>query len=74
MCSHDAGPPCERFARDPQAPACKVNELRWCHTDLGANALRWPRWMAEGRRFGSMAAQYASVFTLHMVGIGCQEL
>ena len=58
--SNAIGPPCERFASSPQAPACKLNKLRWCQTDLGANALRWPRLLREGRRFGNMAAQCGS--------------
>lgn len=28
-----------------------------CHTDLGANVMRWPRLIAEKRRFGFLAAQ-----------------
>ncbi len=59
LASTHAGPACERFGREHHAPACKMNELRWCQTDLGANVLRWPRWMREGRRFGGMAAQCA---------------
>ena len=69
VASHAAGPPCERFGRDPQALACKANELRWCQTDLGANALRWRRWMREGRRFGGMAAKCATGPILPMDGI-----
>lgn len=51
-----AGVPCERFGQQEGAPTCKLNKLRWCHTDLGANAMRWPRLMAEDRRFGSLNA------------------
>ena len=51
------GAPCERFAREAGAPACKVNKLRWCQTDLGSYALRWPRLMREARRFGNMATE-----------------
>ncbi|KAK9822636.1 hypothetical protein WJX81_002024 [Elliptochloris bilobata] len=47
------GVPCERFARQPGAPACKSNTMQWCHTDLGANALSWPRLMREGLRLGA---------------------
>lgn len=51
-----AGMPCERFGQQEGAPTCKPNRLRWCHTDLGANVMRWPRLMAENRRFGFLAA------------------
>jgi hypothetical protein len=52
-----AGMPCDRFAQQEGAPTCKPNRLRWCHTDLGANVMRWPRLIAENRRFGFLAAQ-----------------
>jgi hypothetical protein len=47
-----AGTPCERFAAGPGLPPCKVNELRWCQTDLAANAYAWPRFIADDMRFG----------------------
>lgn len=47
-----AGMPCERFAAGPGLPPCKVNELRWCQTDLAANAYAWPRFIADDMRFG----------------------
>jgi hypothetical protein len=56
-CLHCSGMPCERFGQQEGAPTCKPNRLRWCHTDLGANAMRWPRLIAENRRFGFLAAQ-----------------
>lgn len=46
------GTPCERFAAGPGLPPCKVNELRWCQTDLAANAYAWPRFVADDMRFG----------------------
>lgn len=46
-----AGMPCERFAAGPGLPPCKVNELRWCQTDLAANAYAWPRFIADDMRF-----------------------
>lgn len=47
-----AAAPCERFAAGPGLPPCKVNELRWCQTDLAANAYSWPRFIADDMRFG----------------------
>lgn len=44
--------PCERFAAGPGLPPCKTNELRWCQTDLAANAYSWPRFIADDMRFG----------------------
>lgn len=46
------GPPCERFAAIEGYPLCKENEARLCHTDLSANAYRWPRMVEENRLFG----------------------
>lgn len=54
---HPAGMPCDRFGQQEGAPTCKPNRLKWCHTDLGANVMRWPRLVAEHRRFGFLAAQ-----------------
>ena len=31
-----------------------VCRMKWCHIDLGANVLRWPRLLAEDRRFGAL--------------------
>jgi len=44
--------PCERFASGPGYPPCKVNELRWCQTDLAANVFSWPRFIADDMRYG----------------------
>ena len=68
------GVPCERFAREAGAPACKVNKLRWCQTDLGSYALRWPRLMREARRFGNMATECdpeGLLSRLHMIHSLC---
>ena len=54
ICLPPQGRPCERISAERGAPDCKVNKLSWCHTDLGANAFRWPRIVAENRRFGSL--------------------
>lgn len=40
-------------ASEGDAP-CKVNRLKWCHTDLGATAYRWRRLVEEDRRFGGL--------------------
>lgn len=50
-------PSCERFAATPGAPACKPNRLRWCHTDLGANAINYQRFQKERRRFGTLGVR-----------------
>lgn len=47
-----AATPCERFAAGPGLPPCKVNEMKWCQTDLAANAYSWPRFMRDDMRFG----------------------
>ena len=52
LCVAVAAAPCERFAEGPGLPPCKVNELRWCQTDLAANVYSWPRFMADDMRFG----------------------
>ena len=39
------------------APKCKVNRMRWCHTDLGAVVYRWGRMMREDLRFGKLEGQ-----------------
>ncbi|PNH00307.1 hypothetical protein TSOC_013878 [Tetrabaena socialis] len=44
--------PCERFEDGEGAPPCKVNEMRFCQTDLAANAYRLERLLEEDRRFG----------------------
>jgi hypothetical protein len=37
-----------------KAPACKVNRMSFCHTDLGAVAYRWRRMVADDMRFGDL--------------------
>ena len=29
--------------------------MRWCHTDLGAVAYSWPRWIQEDLRFANLS-------------------
>ncbi len=45
--------PCERFEEAPGVPSCKENTMRFCQTDLAANAYRLERLLAENRRFGT---------------------
>ncbi|GFR42383.1 hypothetical protein Agub_g3254 [Astrephomene gubernaculifera] len=45
-------PPCERFEEGPGLPPCKENDMRFCQTDLAANAHRLSRLLAEERRWG----------------------
>jgi hypothetical protein len=35
---------------------CKVNRMRFCHTDLGAVAYKWKRLVSEDLRFGELDA------------------
>ena len=48
--------------------------MKWCHTDLGANALRWPRLVAEGRRFGTLGAKANGMSAEHFDGIMVMDL
>eukprot|EP00892_Ulva_mutabilis_P003474 jgi/Ulvmu1/1499/UM011_0229.1 len=50
------GLPCERFQEDG-APQCKVNRMRWCHTDLGAIAYRWSKLVMHDYRFAMMEGE-----------------
>jgi hypothetical protein len=40
------------------APQCKVNRMRWCHTDLGAVAYRWPLLMKQDLRFANLKGRF----------------
>ncbi|KAG2428579.1 hypothetical protein HYH02_014281 [Chlamydomonas schloesseri] len=44
--------PCERFEEGDGVPPCKENGMRFCQTDLAANAYKLERLLAEDRRFG----------------------
>lgn len=46
--------PCERFEEGPGLPPCKENDMRFCQTDLAANAYRLSRMLEEDRRFGTV--------------------
>ena len=48
--------------------------MHWCHTDLGANVLRWPRFVAEDHRFGSMKAKAGGMSAEHFDGIMMMSL
>ena len=40
------------------APVCKVNRMKWCHTDLGAVAYSWERLMTEDLRFAELKGKF----------------
>jgi hypothetical protein len=67
-------PSCERFAAIEGAPPCKTNRLRWCHTDLGANAISYQRFQKEGRRFGTLGVRFANrVASWYRQLVGCHS-
>lgn len=66
--------PCERFAAEPEKPPCKQNSLRWCHTDLGANVLSWPRLLHEGKRFSQLAPIACGLSAEHFDGVLAHHL
>jgi hypothetical protein len=43
--------PCERFAAGPGLPPCKENDVRFCNTDITANAFRYHRLTSEAVSF-----------------------
>lgn len=67
-------PSCERFAVQTQRPLCKRNRMRWCHTDLGANVLRYARFVSEGRSFGGPLAPESGLGAPHADGLLAQSL
>ena len=48
--------------------------MNWCHTDLGANVLRWPRLMQEDRRFGVLGPKANGMSAEHFDGIMVMDL
>lgn len=65
----------------PGQTACELNpilallgSLRWCHTDLGANALRWPRLVREDRRLSAPAGGSDDMADDHNDGLLAQAL
>ena len=65
----------------PGQTACELNpilallgSLRWCHTDLGANALRWPRLVREDRRLSAPAGGPDDMADDHNDGLLAQAL
>ncbi|KAK9813768.1 hypothetical protein WJX73_008320 [Symbiochloris irregularis] len=68
------GAPCLRFALQEGYPPCKVNKMQWCHTDLGANILRWPRLVAEDHRFGGMSDKSGGLTAEHFDGLMMMNL
>jgi hypothetical protein len=67
-------PPCDRFHAWPGAPACKPNKLSWCQTDLGANAISFPKFMQEARMFGSLHEEAGGLGADHFDGILAETL
>ena len=50
------------------------HSLRWCHTDLGANALHWPRLVREDRRLSTPAGGPDGMADDHNDGLLAQAL
>ena len=48
--------------------------MQWCHTDLGANVLRWPRLMAEDRTFGGLNDKSGGLTAEHFDGVMMMDL
>ena len=48
--------------------------MQWCHTDLGANVLRWSRLMAEDRRFGALKDVSGGLTAEHFDGVMMMSL
>ncbi len=48
--------------------------LAWCNTDLGANALNWPRLLREDRRLGGMAGEAGELAADHFDGALAESL
>lgn len=67
-------PPCDRFHAWPGIPACKLNKLSWCQTDLGANAISFPKFMQEARMFGSLHQEAGGLGADHFDGILAETL
>ena len=51
-----------------------LGSLRWCHTDLGANALNWPRLVREDRRLSSPGSGPDGMADDHNDGLLAQAL
>jgi len=78
-------PPCTHIHPDPQTSipivltwphllrgaSCR---LIWCQTDLGANALNWPKLVSEDRRFGGLAAVAGNLTADHFDGVMAETL
>ena len=54
--------------------AVVLGRMQWCHTDLGANALSWPRLMREDRRLGAMEGDAGELAADHFDGVLAQTL
>ena len=54
--------------------AVVLGRMQWCHTDLGANALSWPRLMREDRRLGGVGGDPGELAADHFDGVLAQTL
>ena len=48
--------------------------LRWCHTDLGANILSWPRLIQEDKRFSQLGPIACGLSAEHFDGVLAHHL
>ena len=48
--------------------------LRWCHTDLGANVLSWPRLIQEDKRFSQLGPIACGLSAEHFDGVLAHHL
>ena len=53
---------------------CCICRLRWCHTDLGANVLHWPKLLAGNHRFGELAPFAGGLSAEHFDGVLVHKL
>lgn len=67
-------PPCDRFAAWADVPSCKRNRMKWCHTDLGAYAVDYRKFLEEDRLFGSLHASSQGLDASHFDGILAETL
>ena len=51
-----------------------VCRLRWCHTDLGANILSWPRLIQENKRFSQLGPIACGLSAEHFDGVLAKHL
>lgn len=68
-------PACERHtpALNPES-SCKTNLLKWCQTDLGSVAMRYYRFMEEGRSFCDVNSTHHGLENSNNDGLLIEEL